>query len=184
MKLYYLIIYTLVFICVISCKRQANNQAPVEENELITTVKFTFVDSLTSDTLRFKWTQPGGPGTLITADTMELITDRIYIVSVTIFDESKTPIFNVSDEIKTLQNEHRFFYTSTTGRLNTQITDFDTQNPPMELGLKFKAITSANGPETGNFRAMLRHYTAASPKTGGASAGTADIDVTLPLRVQ
>lgn len=174
----------MIFISVISCKKQAANQAPVEENELITTVKFTFVDSLTSDTLRFKWNQPGGPGTLITADTIELITDRIYLVSTTIFDESKTPVFNVSDEIKTLQNEHRFFYTSTTSRLVTQITDFDTQNPPMELGLKFRAITSANGSETGNFRALLRHYTAGSPKTGGVLAGTADIDVTFPLRVK
>ncbi|MDP1728218.1 MAG: hypothetical protein Q8M15_15630 [Bacteroidota bacterium] len=184
MKRYYIIIYVLTFVGFISCKKQPTNQPPVEENELITTVKFTFVDSLTSDTLRFKWTQPGGPGTLITADTIELITDRIYLVSVTIFDESKTPIFNVSDEIKKLQNEHRFFYTSTTSRMLTQIIDFDTQNPPMELGLRFRAITSANGTVTGNFRALLRHYTASSPKTGGAMAGTADIDVILPLRVQ
>jgi hypothetical protein len=180
-KIYMLCTLSVLFAA--SCRRQNNPSPPGEENELITTVRLQFTDSLTGNVSLFSWRQPGGPGTAISADTIVLAANKTYRATVKILDESKSPAFDVTAEIKAACNEHRFFYTSTTTRISTTITDRDSLNPPMELGLQFTASTSLNGQATGTYRVLLKHYTAASPKTAGASAGSSDIDVSFPIRV-
>jgi hypothetical protein len=154
------------------------------DNELITTVELKFIDATAGDTLSFEWSQPAGLGTAITVDTINLKPGKTYQCSVELYDKSKTPANDLTLEIEEAANEHRFIYTSSTTRLSTQITDFDTQNPPMELGLKFNAITTATGPVNGTLKAILRHYTSSSPKSGGLANGSIDVDVSFPVTVE
>ncbi len=173
------VLYILFFS---ACKKQEQNQTdPAEENELITAVKLTFIDSLSTDTVRCKWSQKGGPGTLISVDTIHLKADKTYKGFLEIYDESKIPVYDLTPEIKFLQNEHRFVYSNTSQGLSIQIADFDAHVPPIELGLIFRAITTSNVVNAGNFRIMLKHYTASSPKTTGINAGSTDMDVSFPM---
>lgn len=164
-----------------SCKKQVPpNDDPDHENELITTIRITL---LYGDTQSFTWRQPGGPGTAIQVDTLRLKSNQNYVGWLTLFDESKTPAVDLTEEISDRSNEHRFIFTPSLSRVGVTITDFDNQNPPMELGLNFTVAVSNMGDSTGTLRIVLRHYTNASPKSAGLSAGTTDADVSFPMMV-
>jgi len=165
-----------------ACKKQEDDHANQDhDNELITTVRFQFVDSISLDTFRYAWSQPGGPGSAVSIDTIALKANRVYLATVDLLDESKNPIVSVSEEIAADANNHRFVYTTTLAGTQIQILDFDQQVPAMELGLKFRLIVANSG--SGNFTCSLRHYTNLDPKTGGIIAGSNDIEVSLPLAI-
>jgi hypothetical protein len=155
-----------------------------DENELITTVAIQFVDTISKDTLFYKWSQPGGPGSAIAIDTIMLKPNVKYIATTTILDESKNPTFNVSEEIKADANNHRFVYTPTNTNLGIKILDFDTHTPPIELGLNFEANAGVVTQSNGNLNVVLKHYTVSSPKTGGLANGSTDIEVNFPLVIK
>ena len=152
------------------------------ENELITTVKLHVVETGTTDTLSYAWKQVGGPGTAIVVDSIGLKQGKVYEVLTEVLDESKTPASNKTEEIRKDGHCHRFIYTSTLSSLLLQILDFDTQNPAMELGLKFR-ITAPDVMGSGNLKCVLKHYTTSDPKTKGINAGSTDIEVQFPLVV-
>lgn len=185
MKKTLLALIAISFITINACKKHDDDHDDHDhENELITSVELSFVDTLTNDTFTFEWDQPGGPGTAVSIDTIMLKPGKIYKAMVEFYDKSKTPIHDVTHKIEEAANEHRVVYTSSTERFSTKITDKDTQVPPMELGLTFDATTSIEGDEKGTLRVVLRHYTTNSPKAGGINNGTSDIDVTFPLMVK
>ncbi len=176
---------SVIFFTATSCKKLINSdKTPDEENELITTVSLLFIDALNSDTLKFDWSQPGGPGSGIAIDTIVLKPNVNYIATISILDESKNPTFNVSGEIKSDANSHRFIYTPTNANLSIKILDFDTHTPPIELGLSFEAITLGVSQSIGNFNVVLKHYTESAPKTGGLANGSTDIEVDFPLVIE
>ncbi|OYU97174.1 MAG: hypothetical protein CFE21_02470 [Bacteroidetes bacterium B1(2017)] len=178
-----ILVSIIYFIGMGACKKQESNNTQIsEENELITSVSLTLIDSLTNDTINVKWSQIGGPGTAIVVDTLNLKVNSTYTVFTQILDESKSPIFNVSDEIKADANHHRFVYSSSATGISTSILDFDSHIPPMELGLNFKLRTS--NLSTGKFNVMLKHYTEDSPKTLGLQAGSTDIDLSFPVEIK
>ncbi|MCF8254657.1 MAG: hypothetical protein K9J84_08775, partial [Bacteroidia bacterium] len=152
-----------------------------EENELITSVTLTLVDSATNDTFLYSWKQLGGPGTAITLDTLKLKANRTYFGSTQILDESKTPVFNVTEEIREDANHHRFVFTSSTSNVWVNILDFDTHVPPIELGLKYKIYTLNAVSGNQNLDVVLKHYTESSPKIDGLTAGSTDISVRFPM---
>jgi hypothetical protein len=152
------------------------------ENELITTVRLHLIETGTTDTVSYAWKQVGGPGTAIVVDSMVLKQGKVYEAFTEVLDESKTPVKNITIEIGNAANFHRFIYTSTISSLILQVLDFDTQTPPMELGLKFR-ITTPDVMESGNLKCVLKHYTSSDPKTNGINAGSSDIEVQFPLFV-
>jgi hypothetical protein len=153
-------------------------------NELITTIRFVFTDTTSGSVDTFSWKQPKGPGTPITLDTIRLTSGTSYAVRVEVLDESKSPAQNISNEIAQKAKEHRFVYTVSSNRIQLQITDFDTHNPPLELGLKLQANVGVSGDSTATWRAVLKHYSTAVPKTQGPAAGSTDIDVLFPVLIQ
>lgn len=150
-------------------------------NELITTVKLMMIDSLTSDTLNFKWAQIGGPGTTIVLDTILIKQNAVYNCYTYILDESKNPAEDKTNEIKAQANFHQFVYSSTISSLNTTILDKDTHNPPLDLGLNFKLTTGSAS--TGLFKVKLYHFTN-DHKIHTLEHGTTDIEVEFPCIIQ
>ena len=181
---YLILFFSMVVLVFSACKKHDDeDDHSHDENELITTVAIMFVDTVANDTLSFKWQQLGGPGTAITVDTIKLLANKNYVAFTSVLDESKTPVFNVSDEIKQDANNHRFVYTSSTVNLTTKILDMDTNVPALELGLIFSAATTNPIPSIGKFNLELKHYTSSSPKTGGLANGSSDISVEFPLLI-
>lgn len=185
MKFSTLLFSLSVLLIVASCKKQeSSDQNQNEDNELLTSVYLNFIDTISQDTLRYGWRQPAGPGSAISIDTINLVAGKYYKAFTEVWDESKTPAIQFNDEITELANEHRFFYTCTNTEIQIQITDSDTQVPPMPLGLYFNWKPNTSNSWQGNLQVKLKHYTSSSPKTGGENAGSTDIEVQFPVRVK
>lgn len=167
------------------CKKQhSDDDHAHDENELITTVFVQLADSATSDSVYGGWSQPLGPGTAVEFDTLYLSKNAVYRGAISFLDESKKPPVDLTSEIKGEANAHRVVYQSGKPGVRLTVTDFDSQNPPMELGIKYTIRTDSVAFSDGMLRVNLRHYTSSSPKTSGIGAGTSDLDVLIPYQVK
>jgi hypothetical protein len=126
--------------------------------------------------------------------------NSVYSAQLYIYDKTQNPIFVVSDEIKVRQNYHSFFYqplptnqpliipfaagdvypapipTPVTGNvlnLSVNVTDYDTNTPPLKLGLESTFTTGAAS--NGWLRIVLRHQP--NSKNGTYAPGSTDLDV-------
>jgi len=185
MKKFVIILGLITLVTVSACKKHDDHDDDHDhENELITSVKLHFIDTVTNDTLSFAWRQPAGPGTAISIDTIKLLSGKTYNGLVEFWDESENPIKNITEEIQNASKEHRVVYTSSTQRIQTNITDVDANIPPIELGLKFNVVTTTTGAEVGTYQVVLRHYNSSSPKSGGLQNGSSDADVSFPIVIK
>jgi hypothetical protein len=132
-----------------------------------------------------------------------------YNVQTLILDETKTPVDTVSIVIRQRQNYHLLYYqptpispsnliisntstdipvadgtvTSATGPyLNLVVTrtDYDTNTPPMQVGLDLTFATGAAS--TGWLRAVQRHQP--NVKDGTYAPGSSDFDVNYKVNIQ
>jgi hypothetical protein len=196
----YALLGTAVFYA--GCSSKAEQAvAPNIANETITqaSLKFTNEASAT-DTPSCTYTfhvNNNGNVTSVDSTTLNLKANAVYDARVYMLDQTQSPVFVVSNEIKDRENYHLFFYqptpisalpvisntspyipgtvTSTAPPLNLAIvrTDHDTNNPPLEIGLTAKFTTGAAS--TGNLRWVLRHQPNA--KNGTYFPGSSDLDV-------
>lgn len=157
------------------------------EHEVITSITLVLRDSVTTSDLRTAaWRDADGPGgSAPIADTLVLAAGRTYMGSILLLNESVTPTDTLNHEIEEQANQHQFFYTPTGGIVGTvsvERTDFDTNTPPLPVGLEFKVRTLAGGTSVGGINVVLSHYEGI-PKTS-TPGPESDIDITIVTRVQ
>ncbi|TWJ03369.1 hypothetical protein JN11_00907 [Mucilaginibacter frigoritolerans] len=186
-----------------SCSSKSEQAvAPNIANETITqaSLKFTNQANVT-DTTSCTYTfhvDNNGNVTSVDSTTLTLKANSKYNAVVYMLDQTQSPVFVVSNEIKDRENYHLFFYQPTpinaapvisntspyipgtpvntsAAPLNLAIqrTDLDTNNPPLQIGLTTVFTTGAAS--TGNLRWVLRHQPNA--KNGTYYPGSSDLDV-------
>lgn len=175
-NLYFAILTT--FMAFQACKKDS---APnPDEQELITTVKITATapDGNKTD---FKWQDTDGAGgNNPVIDTIRLDAATLYNVEVTFLDESKTPVADITSEIKG-ENEAHLILMTPENSLNVQIISLDKDDKNLPLGLKQTLQT--NQQEKGAIKLTLLHEpdkTAANP----SATGETDIEVFFPVIVK
>lgn len=156
--------------------------APPNENEeeLITTVELTFENSSNSNDVRiFKFADPDGDGgnapTLF--DTIKLEANSTYNLGIRFLDESKSPVEDITEEVREEADEHLVCYTST-GNITTTITDQDGNN--QALGLRATVATQAT--QQTDFMIRLKHQPGV--KNGSCDVGETDVEVDFTLVIQ
>ena len=184
------IIFSVIVISSVfySCKdkdKDPSNPAPINPQELITTVKLTLTDASDSNnTFTVQWKDSDGPGTLTPViDTLLLDTSKTYNAVVSVLDETKSPVDDITKEIKEEAEAHQFFYTlssNLSGRVSITRTDKDLNNLP--VGLELQLSTTAGTSAQGTLNVVLSHYDGV-PKTASPSAES-DIDITFPVRLK
>ena len=184
------IIFSVIVISSVfySCKdkdKDPSNPAPINPQELITTVKLTLTDASDSNnTFTVQWKDADGPGALAPViDTLVLDTSKTYNAVVSVLDETKSPVDDITTEIKEEAESHQFFYTlssNLTGRVSITRTDKDLNNLP--VGLELQLSTTAGTSAQGTLNVVLSHYDGV-PKTASPSAES-DIDITFPVRLK
>ncbi|HXA01760.1 MAG TPA: hypothetical protein VNW99_07220 [Cytophagaceae bacterium] len=128
-----------------------------------------------------------------------------YTAQVLMYDKTQTPATNVSDEIKQRANYHLFFFqptpispsnyvisttttnipgtvTSASGpylNLTVNRTDYDTNNPPMQVGLTDNFVTGAAS--DGHLRVVMRHQP--NVKNGTYDPGSSDADISFRVHI-
>jgi len=166
----------VALILISSCKKTSTN-----EQELITTVKISLTTNGKTVVAQWKDTDGAG-GNNPTIDTLLLDTNTTYIGSIEVYDESKSPVVNITDEITKEKNDHQFFYSSQgalTGNLDISVTDKDDNSLP--IGLQYSATTKSQS-KIGTLRIVLSHYDGVAKSTSQSSES--DIDIEIPVKIK
>jgi hypothetical protein len=204
----YVLLGTALFYAGCSSKSEEAVQ-PNIANETITQASLKFTNQAnpadtTSCTYTFVLNNDNNV-TGVDSTKLNLKANSKYNCVVYMLDQTQTPVFVVSNEIKQRENYHLFFYQPTPisstpvisntspyipgtpvnaslPPLNLSVvrTDLDTNNPPLQVGLSTVFTTGAAS--TGNLRWVLRHQPNA--KNGTYAPGSSDLDVNFITTIQ
>ena len=180
-------IFTFLAFVFISTSCSKEEVEPGDDNELITTVKLAFKPVTTSSlpTKSFYWRDTQGDGVMDSVDPIVLEKNTTYEMYVSLLDETKKPIFDISEEVEEEGDVHLFVYKSNPlGLLNIQIKDLDKNGVPVGLRSEVKSQFVAG---TGKLTVLLKHQppvNGKAVKTGNEEGGSTDVDVTFPVTVQ
>ena len=169
-----------ILLLLIACKKEEQIvDPPLPENELLTTISLRLISSDNADTLNAIW-RDLTPNDTNPPDTSLAILNvkdsTLYRAEVFFLDETKSPAEDIRAEVQERANYHRIFYfpsSSLGSNFNVNITDFDTNSPPLALGLtsNIQTVQSSNG----ILRVVLKHQP--NGKDGSFEPGTIDADV-------
>jgi hypothetical protein len=184
-NIYTISIFLAIFI--ISCRKEPI--APVNESELITTIKLTLTDTAApNNSYTFSWKDidgDGGANPII--DTIKLPTNTVFDANLLILNESTSDIDTISNEIEEESTAHQFFYQSipTDALVNLTYTSFDTDGKPLGGDFRLKTKNTAT---TSTLRISLIHLvqkSAAGVANGDItnSGGETDIEIELPVKI-
>lgn len=167
-----------------SCKKDDNDVKnpipPGNENEVITTLRITLVDSLnTSDVRVFEFRDPDGPGGVPfdRFDTIRLDSNRTYLATVLLLNETVSPTDTISQEVANEADDHLFCYVPAGTSTSVWITDQDSQGLPLGLYSTWYAGQAA----TGTLEVSLHHQPGI--KNGDCSLGETDVEVNFVVQV-
>jgi len=164
-----------------SCSDDDNG--PVNEEEVITTVITTLTNGSTTITLTSRDLDGDGPNApVITPSPGNLMSNTTYTGTISFLNELETPAEDITTEVEEEGDEHQVFYQIPSALGTIGYTDFDVNAKP--VGLTFTYTTGNAG--TGNLTVTLRHLPNKSA-TGVAAGditnagGATDAQVTYPI---
>lgn len=165
--------------------------APSDENEteLITriTVSLTPVGGGTAQTATID--DPDGMGPLPPSAASAVLTltpGTTYNGTVAVFDASDpNDIEDITVEVRTEDDEHRFFYT-VTGVNGVTIPDasLDQDGNGAPLGITFQVVAAAGASGSGQIRVVLSHYDDVPKGNGATPSNETDVDQSFPVTVR
>ncbi|NCT18100.1 MAG: type 1 periplasmic binding fold superfamily protein [Flavobacteriaceae bacterium CG_4_8_14_3_um_filter_34_10] len=171
-----------------SCSRNDNGGDPINEEELITTLRVTLVTNQGPNVvIEYRDLDGDGPNAPIITSSSDLLANASYNASMVVLNETESPVDDITLEIKDEDIAHQFFYQVGGGLNITNITYLDLDENGNPLGLEFSLQTGA--PSIGNFTITLRHDLdkfAEGVSEGNITnaGGDTDISVTFPLVIQ
>lgn len=181
-KIKYLALALLGFIFV-ACSNE--DPEPVNEEELITTVRVTFTNTTNSSDVATAVFQdldgPGGNAPVLTDPT--LAANSTYTVTIQFLNEQESPAENITEEVAEESNDHQVFYVPGTG-LNYSYAYADQDGNGNPLGLS--GMTTTGAASTGSLTVSLIHEgnkTAAGVSSGDPTNAGGETDVTVTFAV-
>lgn len=164
----------------------SNDDSPVVEEELITTLTATFVGGGQTITLISRDLDGDGPNAPIITVSENFLADTTYSGSVQFLNELVNPAENITEEIEEKDLEHQVFYQISNSLGSFNYTDFDSNGKP--LGLTFTFTTGATT-GNGNLTITLKHLlnkNAAGVALGDITnaGGSTDILVSFPVVIE
>ena len=170
-----------------ACKKEEMAVSPpVPGNEFMTTVKVRLQNTANAnDTIWAAWKDLSG-GVNPPDTSMAIINIKkssTYTATVHFYDETKTPVLDITPEIQARANYHTYWFFQTggiVGHLTTTATDHDTNVPPIFVGLADNFVTDATVC-SGRLEGVLRHQP--NSKNGTFAPGSTDSDVHFTLNI-
>jgi hypothetical protein len=188
-----------------SCKKDKKDEPapaapapPVNEGELITTMKVTLTDTLTNVSATYVFSDLDGPGGnpaifgngSANADVITILSGHIYKASILLLDETKSPVDTISNEVEEEGADHMFFFNSIaptgapysvnlSGGTTIKYLDSDANN----RGIGLETLWTANPTSTAiePLKIELKHQPGV--KDGTYAPGETDIQVDFKLIV-
>ena len=159
---------------------------PVNEGELITTLKYNLTPQNIGQTVTLSFADldgSGGVDPIIQGGTLQANT--IYTGQIEILNQAVTPEENIAEEVQEEDEEHQLFYLFSGLNASIEYLDADDEGNPLGLLTEFET----GEPSTGQLTIILRH----EPDKGadGVSegditnaGGETDIEVTFDVVIQ
>jgi len=172
-------------VLITSCKKDKPEEP--NDNEVITTMKLTFVPVGGGTTLTYLFDDPDGPGGAApTQQEIVLATTKTYNVTVQLLDKTKTPVADVTLEVQSEPTAHRFYY-EPTAPSNIAVSGLDNDTNGVPLGITSTWATGAVA--TGKLKVTLRHYPGTPPNKAigdlvSSSKSSTDIEVEFNTKIQ
>lgn len=170
-----------------ACKKKEStptpSSPPVNETELITTVKVLLTDTANTNDMHQYYFYDidgigGNPPSIL--DTIDLKAGRVYQAEITLLDETKNPADSISNQVLKEGADHLFVFGKNGVNVSFAITDKDKNNLPIGLSSYWTTGTATSG--TGSVTVTLRHQPGV--KNGTATPGETDVQVVYPCRVR
>ena len=177
-KIFFLAITAIAFT---SCD---NDDAPVNEEELITTVIVNLTSGGQTVTFTSRDLDGDGPNAPIITVSGDLTANTSYMGSVSFLNETETPAENITTEIVDEGVDHQLFFQAPSALGTFTYNDTDANGRP--IGIQFTLLTG--NATSGNLLVTLRHEpikTAAGVVAGDITnaGGSTDAAVTYPVTV-
>lgn len=168
-----------------ACEKD-NDEEPNEE-ELITTMKLTFVPVGGGTTVTYQFKDLDGPGgTAPTQDEIVLVPSKTYNVTLQLLNEAETPAEDITTEVQAEADAHRFYFQPSGG---SNIGVAGLNNDPNGVPLGITSVWTTGAVSTGTIAVTLRHYAGNPPGKDVADPvnspkSSTDIEVTFNTRIQ
>lgn len=171
-----------------SCSNDDNTSAPINEEEVITTVEATLTPQAGGDPVILGFRDIDGDGPAAPAVTVSdnLMANTTYNGSLELLNEAASPAEDITAEILDEALDHQFFFSLTNGTGTTAYAaPFDGNAKP--VGLNF-TLTTGNA-ASGTFTIVLRHEPDkfAEGVAQGIitnAGGETDVQVSFPVTVE
>jgi hypothetical protein len=161
-----------------------NDDAPVNEEEVITTVRVTLVGG--GQTIILESRDLDGDGPVLTPPGVAtLVAGTTYTGTTTFLNELTNPVDNITEEVEEEGADHQVFYQLPPSIGTVTYTDVDANGRP--VGLNFTLVAGNSG-STGILTVTLRHLpnkSAAGVASGNIAnaGGSTDAAVSFPIVV-
>lgn len=165
----------------VSCSNDDDNPAPIDEEEVITTMNVRLTASGSPVTLRSQDLDGDGPNPPEITVSGNLVANTTYNGSIELLNETETPAEDITAEVEEEDEEHQFFFTATGAITSVDYDDEDGDGNP--VGLSFTLTTGDAG--SGTLQITLRHEPK-KPNDGtlADAGGETDIAQTFTLVVE
>jgi hypothetical protein len=169
-----------------SCKKDEEIE-PTDDNELITRVELKFTDVAANTSLTYTFQDKDGDPKTAPEKFDKIVLNKgvTYTVSVGVYDDTKSPIADITEEIAEESDVHLFVYKTTPAALlTTTILDKDKNGLP--IGLSASVLTQSTA-GTGKLNLLLKHQpelNGVKVKTGQEAGGSTDIDLLFDVEVK
>ena len=168
-----------------SCKK--DEVEPTDDNELITRVELKFTDVTAKTTLTYTFQDKDGDPKTAPEKFDKIVLNKgvTYSVSIGVYDDTKSPVMDITQEINEEADVHLFVYKTTPASLlTTTILDKDKNGLP--IGLSSSILTQSTA-GTGKLNLLLKHQpelNGVKVKTGQEAGGSTDIDLLFDVEVK
>ncbi len=134
-----------------SCDKD-DDDAPDNEQELITTIQLTFTGGGNVITATAKDLDGDGGNPPVVQD-IQLAANTDYALTVAFLDESKTPAENLTEEVEEESNEHLVCLVGSGAIPSPAVQDTDDNGKPLGLASTLKTGAAGNG----TLKVSLKH---------------------------
>lgn len=164
----------LAVVIFVGCKKDEpdppiTTPPPVNEEEVITSAVLTFTNQANSEVVVWSVSDPDGDGgNAPTFSISPLDANAVYNMDIEFFNETVSPVENITEEVEEEGNEHQIFYqVSSSFNITLVYDDVDINGQP--VGLKCVVTTGDAG--NGDLTVTLIH----EPEKDAAGVSAGDI---------
>lgn len=169
----HLFLSVLSFSILASCSSDDDNPDPVNEEEIITTVRLELVPATGGDTVVFQSQDLDGEGPDAPVVTISgnISASTAYNGEIEFLNELESPAEDITLEVLEEGDEHQVFYTFTSGAAGSSVAynDTDSDGNPIGVDITFNSGAASNN---NTLVVVLRH------EPSKTASGVSDGDIT------